>query len=370
MKPFVAETLPIRQIDWESLIPVIGRANRALAHYGGVLHGVPNPTVLLSPLTTQEAVLSSRIEGTQATLSEVLKFEAGEEPTGESRQHDIQEILNYRRALRKAETELKGRPFSLNFLLHLHYILLDSVRGRDKARGRFRTTQVWIGAQGATIEEADFVPPEPRLLPQLLSNWEKYYHVDGPDPLVQLAVLHAQFEILHPFLDGNGRIGRILVPLFLYEKTILSRPMFYLSAYLEEHRVEYIERLRALGRKPESWTLWIKFFLRALDEQAQKNSQQAREIIELYERLKGRVLELTRSQFAVPLLDRLFERPVFQSSDLVDQKGMPSKPMVMAMLGSLKEAGILKVLRRGSGRRPQKLAFVELVNLCEGRKVL
>lgn len=369
-KPFVPQILPHTDVQWEPLIPLIGQANRALAHYDGVLYGVPNPAVLLSPLTTQEAVLSSRIEGTQATLGDVLKFEAGEEPKQESRRLDIQEIDNYRKALRVAVGELKTRPFNLNLLLQLHSVLLDSVRGRDKARGRFRTIQNWIGSHDTAIENAAYIPPEPTLVPELLSNWEKYYHMDRPDPLVQLAVIHAQFEIIHPFLDGNGRLGRILIPLYLYEKKVLSQPMFYLSGYLDKHRDEYIDRLRALGEQDGAWNKWIIFFLTALIEQAKQNSSKAREIMDLYERLKLRVIELTHSQFAVPMLDVLFTRPILRSSEFDDIKTMPSKPMIMSMLGKLKQDGILKVVREGSGRRAQVLALAELINLCEGKKVI
>ena len=368
-KPFVPDLLPHKDVRWESLIPLIGKANRALAHYEGVLYGVPNPAVLLAPLTTQEAVLSSKIEGTQATLGEVLKFEAGEEPKQEARRQDIHEITNYRRALRVAEKELKTRPFNLNLLLKLHSILLDSVRGRDKGRGHFRTVQNYIGTTGTPMEQAAFIPPEPSRLRELMDNWEKYYHMERPDPLVQLAVIHAQFEIIHPFVDGNGRLGRILIPLYLYEKQLLSQPMFYLSSYLEAHRDAYIEHLRALGEKDDAWNEWIIFFLTALVEQAQENSKKARMIMDLYEGLKVRVLDLTHSQFAVPLLDNLFARPILRSSDLDGQKSMPSKPMIMTLLKKLKEDGILKVIRKGSGRRAQVLALPDLINLCEGRKV-
>lgn len=369
LKPFTPEKLPIMDVDWELLIPLIGQANRALARYDGVLYGVPNPGVLLSPLTTQEAVLSSRIEGTRATLGEVLKYDAGEEASEESKRLDIQEIINYRRALRLAEEELKARPFSLNLLLKLHGSLLDSVRGKDKARGRFRTTQNWIGAPNSTIEQAQFIPPDPVAVPEYLDNWEKYYHTERPDPLVQLAILHAQFEIIHPFLDGNGRLGRMLVPLFLYEKQVLSKPMFYLSDYLEAHRDEYVDALRALGL-PGNWNRWIAFFLRALITQAEDNAAKARQIMALYERLKTRVLDLTHSQFAVPLLDLLFTTPIFRSSLLESQPGMPSKPMIHAMLNKLKKEGILKVVQEGAGRRAQVLALAELINLCEGRNVV
>src|ERR1700690_494796 len=186
-KPHIPQMLPHKDVEWEPLIPLIGQANRALAHYDGVLYGVPNPGVLLSPLPTQEGVLSSRIEGPKASLGDVLKFEAGEQPKQEARRLDIQEIDNYRKALRAAEAELETRPFNLNLLLKLHSILLDSVRGRDKARGQFRTIQNWIGVPDSPMEQAAYIPPAPSALPQLLDNWEKYYHMERPDPLVQLA---------------------------------------------------------------------------------------------------------------------------------------------------------------------------------------
>lgn len=370
MKPFAPQKLPIGEIDWESLIPLIGRANRALAHYDGILMGVPNPEVLLSPLTTEEAVLSSRIEGTQATLGEVYRFEAGEPPRTESRRQDIGEILNYRRALREAENELRTRPFNLNLLLRLHGILLDSVRGQNKARGRFRTEQNWIGAPGSPVEQAAFVPPAPGDLPGLLGNWENYYHADRPDPLVQLAVVHAQFEILHPFLDGNGRLGRILIPLFLCEKQILHRPMFYLSSWLETRRDAYIGHLRPLGVEPGAWNRWIAFFLAGLEEQARSNAQKARAIQDLYEAMKARVLTLTHSQYAVPLLDQMFDRPVFESGHLRLGDRPPTRAAVANLLRTLRNGGALKVLREGSGRRATIYAFGDLINLCEGKQVV
>lgn len=358
----------MKEVRWEPLIPLIGKANRSIAHYNGVLHGVPNTQLLLSPLTTQEAVLSSKIEGTQATLGEVLQFEAGEEPREQSRKNDILEIINYREALHRAEKELKTRPFNLNLLLELHSILLDSVRGRDKGRGRFRITQNYIGKPGTPIEQADFVPPDPASLMEHLDNWEKYYHCDRPDPLVQLAVIHAQFEIIHPFNDGNGRLGRILVPLFLYEKKLLSHPTFYLSAYLEEHRDEYISTLRSIGQTDDGWNRWIEFFLKALDEQARKNADKALAIMELYEKLKTRIIELTHSQYAVPLLDQMFKHPIFRSTHfkLTDAR-MPSRATVATLLRALVRAGILTVVMEGRGRRPQILALTDLIDICEGR---
>lgn len=370
MKPFELQTLPIQEIQWEPLIPLIGEANRALARYDGALYGVPNPEVMLSPLTTQEAVLSSKIEGTVATLSDVLKFDAGERVTEESRQLDIFEIVNYRKALKEAEQSLRDKPFHLNTLLTLHATLLDSVRGANMNRGRFRTTQNWIGRPGCTMAQAEFVPPTPETIPHAIGEWEKFYHSDTPDALAQLAVIHAQFEIIHPFNDGNGRLGRMLIPLFLYEKKVLQRPMFYLSAFLEENREEYVARLRPLGKEPGAWNQWIAFFLQALSAQAIANIAKARAIMDLYERLKAQILGLTHSQFAVPMLDAIFEQPIFQSTSLEKRAGMPSKPMIMNMLGKLKQAGILKVQREGRGRTAQVLVLHSLVNLCEGRDVI
>jgi len=368
MNPCVPGKLPITSIDWEPLIPMIGKANRTLSYYNGILFGISNPDVLLSPLTTQEAVLSSKIEGTQATFGEVLRFEAGEAAESESRRYDIEEIQNYRKAMKFAENELLTRPFTLNLLKRLHYILLDGVRGRDKARGQFRTTQNWIGPTNR-IEDAYFVPPAPGSVPEYLDNWEKYWHLDRPDPLVQLAIVHAQFEIIHPFLDGNGRLGRMIIPLFLYEKKLLSHPEFYISAYLEQNRTEYTNLLRALCIESDAWNKWIQFFLLAIDHQAERNANKAQQIIQLYERLKAHTIEITHSQFAVPLLDYMFKQPVFPSNSLNELSGMPTRTAILTILNKLKDDGMLKLVREGAGRRPQVLALAELINLCEGEDV-
>jgi Fic family protein len=368
VKPFEPEQLPPKDLDLLALMPMVGKANRAIATLEGLFYGIPNPNVLLSPITTQEAVLSSKIEGTQADFEDVLKFEAGESPAEPSRREDIHEIMNYRKALRISEDLLKDRPFCLNTILKLHDVLMDSVRGHNKGRGRFRTIQNWIGKPGSSIEEAAFVPPSPLHLEEHLNRWEAYWHSDAPDALVQLGLIHAQFEILHPFIDGNGRLGRMIIPLFLFEKRILSRPCFYLSAYFESRRDEYVALLRDLGQ-PGSWTRWCAFFVEGVAIQAEANTNKARAIQDLYERLKKQVLELTHSQFAVPLLDFMFERPIFRSSDVTKLDQMPSPPMVGNLLGNLRRNGILHTMREGAGRRSHVLALSELINLCEGRKV-
>jgi Fic family protein len=211
------------ELDWPRLLPLIGPANAAIARYDGVLHGVPNPNVLLSPLTAQEAVLSSRIEGTQATLGEVLEFEAEGELFDEStpKKADTREVLNYRAALYEAIRLLDELPLSQRLIRETHKVLIQGVRGHNRSPGEYRRIPNWIGPTGCSIEQACFVPCGAERLPLAMDEWERYIHAAAPGRLVQLAIVHAEFEAIHPFLDGNGRIGRLLVPLFLFSKGLL-----------------------------------------------------------------------------------------------------------------------------------------------------
>ena len=367
MQPFEPSPLPPTGIDVVRLVRQIGEANAALARYDGLLQGMVNPAVMLSPLTNQEAVLSSRIEGTQATIEEVLEHEAGQEYDAR-KEADIQEIVNYRRAMVLASEALQERPLSLGLLTALHKELMDSVRGQDKEPGQFRKTQNWIGPYGCTQETATFVPPRPLQLMDHLEAWQTYLSMDDFDPLAQAAIVHGQFEILHPFKDGNGRIGRLLIPLFLTSKGRLSSPMFYLSAYLEAHRPEYYARLAAITREGD-WTGWIAFFLRAITEQAGANIERVRAILRLYEDMKLRVRDITRSQHSAQIVDALFDRPIFRISDFAQRAGIP-KATAHPLLRQLLKAGTLKQLREGSGRRPAILSFPELLNIAEGRQVV
>ena len=365
MKPFVPQKLPINKLDWERMLPCITQATSALAEYKGALYRLPHVEILLAPLMSQEAVLSSQIEGTQATLSEVLKFEAGDEAVSESKRNDIQEILNYRLALQAAEERMKTHPFSLNLLLRLHEILLDSVRGHNKGRSYFRKIQNWIGKPGCTPDSAQFIPPEANLLLEYLDNWEKYYHADERNTLVQLATLHAQFELLHPFLDGNGRLGRILIPLFLYEKKILPQPLFYLSAYLESHRETYMEQLRLLGQTNQ-WEDWIIFFLKAIAHQSKNNLEKVYRIVDIYARLKEQILNLTRSRWAIPMLDQMFKQPIFQSRVFRAGENFPSAQSVAVLLNLFIKENILKILKKGKGGRSGHVFVLpQLIDLYE-----
>jgi Fic family protein len=362
---------PPDQLDWQKLIPLIGPANAALARYDGVLGTLPNAQLLLSPLTTHEAVLSSKIEGTQATMGEVLEFEAGDGPSEEEEPQkvgDIQEILNYRNALHHARQQLDTLPLSTRLIRDTHRILLTGVRGRDKDPGNFRTLQNWIGNHGCAEKEARFVTISPEKLPDGMSRWEKYIHgSDEMDPIVQLAIVHAEFESLHPFWDGNGRIGRMLIPLFLFERKLLASPSFYLSEQLEADREIYYDKLLAVS-KDGDWTGWCVFFLQAFITQAKSNTRKAKAILDLYESKKQWIIERTHSQHAIPALDFVFSRPIFRANDFVHQPAIP-EPSARRILNELKkgEDAILREMRPSSGRRPALMAFPELMNVAEGR---
>ncbi len=360
MKPYIPETLPLSSLDWVRFITLVGQANAELARYDGILQGIINPQVLLSPLTTKEAVISSKIEGTQASLEEVLQYEASPEIKTE-KYNDIQEIINYREATRFSIQWLKDKPITLNLIKQMHGILLDSVRGKDKSRGSFRSGQNFIGKIGESIEQAKYVPPSPLILKDHLDNFEKYIHYEEKDRLIQLAIIHAQFEIIHPFMDGNGRLGRILLPLFLFEKKVLHSPMFYISEYLETNREEYYDRLLAVS-KEKKWEDWIEFFLKAIVAQAKANCEKAKAILALYDLKKERIAQVTHSQYVIKILDSLFKRPIFSTTDFIKISGIP-KRSALWLLRKLKKEKIVTVVKEGGGRRPEILAFSKLIDI-------
>lgn len=365
--PYVPEPLPPEGIDWERHIPRIAAANRALARYDGILQAIPNPGLLLSPLLTQEAVLSSRIEGTQASLEDVLRFEANpREPISDAALADIREIINYREALSAAVDELRSRPLDVALVCDLHRILLTDSRGMERQPGCIREIQNFIG-RDAHIEHAVFVPPAPETVPGALADWETYLQREEKDVLVQLSVLKAQFELIHPFCDGNGRIGRMLVPLILYEKGLIGNPMFYISAYLERNRPVYYERLLAVSRDGD-WNGWIAFFLRAAEEQAGANGRKAKAILDLYNEMKQTVPEATRSQYAIAAIDALFQAPIFSLSEFYEQAAIPRRA-AERILQQLRERDIIAVLAEGGGRRATTYVLPRLIAITEGDRL-
>ncbi|MDJ1184544.1 Fic family protein [Roseofilum casamattae] len=361
---------PTNHIEWSELIPFIGPAHAALAGYNAMLAAIPNATVLLTPLTTQEAVLSSRIEGTQATMGEVLEYEAkgGLDRLSTQQTDDINEVLNYRKAMMSAVELLNDLPLCQRVIKQAHTVLLERVRGHGRSPGEYRHIQNWIGPPGCSIDNARYIPISVDYLQKGLDKWEHFIHDDYPDKLVQLALIHAEFEALHPFLDGNGRLGRMCIPLFLYETGLIQSPMFYISAFFEANRDEYYERLLSISRN-DDWTSWCAFFLRAVAEQAEENQTKARAMLNLYNELKSKVIDLTHSQYAIHVLDFIFARPIFKSSDFTNCKEVPTSTAKRILL-LLRDNDILVTLRESSGRNPAIYAFSRLINIAEGRSIL
>ena len=333
------------------------------------MSAIPNPAVLLSPLSTQDAVLSSRIEGTQATMGEVLEYEAmgDEERFSPERRNDILEILNYRKAMIHGVKLLEKLPLCQRVVKEMHSVLLDSVRGKNKTPGEYRLIPNWIGPPGCSIDEAQYIPISANKINYGMSEWEKYINSDQSDILVQLCIIHAEFEALHPFLDGNGRLGRMIIPLYLYQKNIISSPMFYISAFFERNRDEYYERLNNVS-KNDDWTGWCYFCLNAFKSQAEENSAKAAEILSYYNELKENIPQMTRSQYAVKALDWIFGRPVFKNSDFIESSGIP-QATARRIIDVLRHKNIVKSVLEASGRRPATYMLNRLLNIAEGHDV-
>lgn len=358
--PFVPHPLPPAGLDYERLLPLVGEAGILLGRYDGLLGRLPRPDLILSLLATQEAVLSSRIEGTQATFGEVLRYEAGAADEG-SNEAEIREIINYRTALQLAEAALHEQPITLSLVRQTHRVLMNGVRGQDKMPGEFRRVQNWIGPARSRLEQASYVPPDPATLHDHLDAWIGYLGRDDVDPLLQTGVMHGQFEIIHPFLDGNGRIGRLLIPLLLFQRGVLSRPVFYLSQVLEQNRDEYYRRLLAISNEGD-WSGWLVFFLGSVIEQARRNCTTLNAILALYGETAERVRVATRSQHTLTIVELLFTNPFFTSSR-VEKQAAITKPAANALIDKLQSAGLVRQLVASRGRQPAIYGFQPLLNL-------
>ncbi|WP_400072909.1 Fic family protein [Zobellia russellii] len=354
------ELLPPK-IDYTLIIKEISEANRILGSLNGLLTNIPNQSLLISPLLTKEAVASSKIEGTQATIEEVFRYEAdGKSSEKDSKEQDIREIINYRTAIHIAIELLKEKPIGENFIKKLHSILLDSVRGTNKDKGNFRKIPVFIGKPGATIENAIFIPPSATELNDLISNWGKFVNsIDEPDVLVQTAIAHYQFEAIHPFMDGNGRIGRLLIPIMLYEKGILSYPLLYVSEYFERNRNDYYAYLRLVD-KENDWESWVKYFLKSIKEQALDTQNKVLNMLELYKNVKEKLSDFN-SQYAINLLDIIFENPVTSFRNIKTKINTNSYQTIYNLLDKFQEEKILVEIT--GGKRNKIYVFDELMKI-------
>ena len=302
---FIPGPLPPKLAYPDDLVLALSRADVALSELSGLGRHLPNPHVVIAPYVRREAVLSSRIEGTTTTLPELLLEEIAQGASDRDAA-DVEEVRNYVIALEYGIERLATLPLSLRLVREVHARLMKGVRGEHATPGEFRRSQNWIGASWSTIETAVYVPPPPEALMEALGAWERFLHErDRLPDLVQCALMHEQFEAIHPFLDGNGRVGRLLITLFLIERRRLSQPLLYLSAYIEEHRREYYDRLQAV-RTDGDWIGWLRFFLSGVEQIAREAVGHAGELMNLRERWRRR---LAGYRWGAALIDALLENP-------------------------------------------------------------
>jgi Fic family protein len=288
-RAYVPDPLPPRLAWSDALAAALSRADLAVGRLAGEGRRLPNPHLLLRPFVRREAVLSSRIEGTQATLGELLAAEAG--AAVERSPEDLREVANYVVALEHGVARLGALPLSLRLVRELHEKLMRGVRGDAATPGEFRRSQNWIGPAGCTLADASFVPPPPDRLMDCLGAWEKFLHDETLPPLVHAALAHSQFEAIHPFLDGNGRVGRLLITLLLVQWQVLPSPLLYLSAYFEATRPEYYARLSGVTERGE-WEEWLAYFLAGAAGQAEDALDRIRRLDELQSRWRERLAKV------------------------------------------------------------------------------
>lgn len=301
----------------KDLTRLLSEADRALGRLDGVTSVLPNPDLFVAMYVRHEAVLSSQIEGTQSTLEDVLQFEI--DASGHDLPKDVAEVVNYVRAMNHGLERLSHLPLSLRLIREIHGKLLEGVRGGDRTPGEFRTGQNWIGPQGCTVQTATFVPPPVYEMHQAIDNLELFLHDNTSFPvLIHCGLAHAQFETIHPFMDGNGRVGRLLITFLLCQRDVLQRPLLYLSHYLKAHRTEYYDRLMAI-RDHEDWEGWLKFFLQGVTEVSQSATMTARAILHMREEHRQIIAQhMANSTNGLRLLDYLYQQPIV-SIRLVEQ---------------------------------------------------
>jgi len=322
---FVPSRLPpVLELSWE-LVGILSEADRSLSELAGVARSLPNPQLLLGPLVRREAVLSSRIEGTEASLSDLFFYEAARPApriATDAMPSDVHEVANYVQALEYGLERLSQLPLSLRLIREMHARLMDGVRGEHKTPGEFRRSQNWIGPPGCSLADATFVPPPVAEMKGALNDFERFLHARSPmPPLVWLAVVHYQFEAIHPFLDGNGRIGRLLIPLMMSQKELLTLPLLSLSAFFERRRQDYYQLLTGVSQRG-AWSDWIRFFLSGVAQQSRDAIRRTDALLDLRHSYRKILTSARSSALSLKLVDDLFEYPVVTVSQAARRLGI------------------------------------------------
>lgn len=349
----------------EAILTQLSEADRKIGRLDGLTTVLPNPNLFVSMYVTKEALLSSQIEGTQATLLDVIQVD---ELSG-MKKREASEVVNYVAALNYGIERLDDLPLSLRLIREIHKILLHGVRGQNKRPGEFRITQNWIGASGCLLKDASFVPPPPDEMMAALSDLELFMQPSNTIPkLIQIALIHAQFEMIHPFLDGNGRVGRLLITFWLYDQKILNYPLLYISYYLKKHRIEYYDRLREVSEFGK-WEEWVLFFLRAVATTAESATSCGREIINLKERLRSSFHKERKNKANVEtLIDLLFETPILTITE-IQKKLEITYPTAKSLVELFAEKNVLTPATPNQ-RRNRSYLFTEYLNiLSEGTEL-
>lgn len=353
-------SFPPQELHYGALMEPLLRATDALARYDQMLKGMHNSEILLAPLRNQEAVISSRMEGTISTMDEILQYQAEyseEESPTEVRSEVIETIL-YRRALNSAQTQLEqGYPLSSSLIKSVHRQLLSWGRGAAKSPGQFKREQNYVGDRDSRVIR--FIPISPEQLPGGMERLFSFIETDTFPVLVRTALAHIEFEALHPFEDGNGRVGRMLVTLMLWRSATISAPHFYISRFFEDHKDEYIHLMREVSRTGD-WEAWCRFFLTAVESQAVDNLRVAESIRTLYEEMKVRFASTLSSKWAVRALDYIFTHPIFRNSGFTNNSGIPAATAAR-FTRILLDDGLLQTVRLASGRRPATYRFEPLM---------
>lgn len=357
-RAYVPEPLP-PPIEWSAgLAASLSAADRAIGRLAGEGRRLPNPHLLIRPFVRREAVLSSRIEGTQATLGELLAAEAG--AVVDRSPADLHEVGNYVVALEHGVDRLRAWPLSLRLVRELHDKLMRGVRGDRSAPGEFRTSQNWIGPAGCTLTGATFVPPPPDRLMECLGAWEKFLHSDELPPLVHVALVHSQFEAIHPFLDGNGRVGRLLITLLLVAKGVLPTPLLYLSAWFEATRADYYARLLGVTEKGECEE-WLAYFLTGVSTQAEDALGRIQRIDTLQTHWRGQ-LDRMSSRLPEKTIGLFIENPFWSVTGLAKRLDVAFTTAQRA-IGRLEDAGI--VILEGDAKRNRVYCARAILEILE-----